>query len=143
MKRILLFILTAFFLSCTSNTIYEEPKDLIPRDSMVLLLKDMYIASSAKNIRNKNRHKNLSYLPLVYEKYKIDSARFKNSNFYYTSKIEDYGALLDEVFSEIQKEQTKFSLLKRKKDSIKKDSIEKNSKDLTNKMVPKEVQEDN
>ena len=38
-----------FLLSCTSNTIYKKPKDLIPKDSMVALLTDMYIASSAKS----------------------------------------------------------------------------------------------
>ena len=56
--------------SCTSNTIYKKPKDLIPKDSMVALLTDMYIASSAKNRKNKFLKKEKNYVVLVYEKYK-------------------------------------------------------------------------
>ena len=55
-NRITSLILIILFASCKSNTIYDEPKDLIPKDSMVLLLKDLYLATSAKSIKNKKRH---------------------------------------------------------------------------------------
>lgn len=138
MKKIVLFLTMVFILSCTSNTIYEKPKNLIPRDTMVLLLKDMYIANSAKNIKNKNLQRRFSYLPLVYNKYQIDSTRFRESNFYYTSKIESYGDLLNQVFSEIQKEQSQYSIMKKRRDSIIQDSVQRN---LKKGKVPLEVQQ--
>jgi hypothetical protein len=90
MKKILLFLIVIVLTSCTSNTILKKPKDIIPKDTMVLLLTDLFIAKSAfieKNILNQRK---INYMPLVYHKYKIDSTRFSNSNFYYTSKLEEY-----------------------------------------------------
>lgn len=92
-----LLAIVLIFASCTSNTIYEKPKDLIPKDSMVALLTDMYVASSAKNRKNRFLKKEKNYVKLVYEKYKIDSTRFDESNAYYTSRIEDYTVMLKEV----------------------------------------------
>ena len=92
-----LVILFLVFASCTSNTIYKRPENLIPKDSMIALLTDMYIASSAKNQKNKFLKREKNYVVLVYEKYKIDSTRFDVSNSYYTSKIEDYTDMLKSV----------------------------------------------
>ena len=89
MKHTTIFLIFMTLLaSCSSNTIYDEPKDLIPKDSMVLLLKDLYLATSAKSIKNKKQQKKISYTPLVYNTYKIDSLRFSTSNFFYTSKVD-------------------------------------------------------
>ncbi|CAL2103993.1 conserved protein of unknown function [Tenacibaculum sp. 190130A14a] len=99
MKKGGYFLLTLVIVlsSCTSNTVYEKPDNLIPKDSMVALLTDMYVASSAKNRKNKFLKREKNYVKLVYEKYKIDSTRFDESNTYYTSKIEDYTDMLKEV----------------------------------------------
>jgi hypothetical protein len=97
MKKTLLFLIVVIMVSCTSNTILKKPKDLIPKDSMVLLLTDLFIAKSAfpeKNIKNQRK---INYIPLVYNKYKIDSTRFASSNFYYTSKLEEYELIYKEV----------------------------------------------
>ena len=111
--------------SCSSNTIYDEPKDLIPKDSMVLLLKDLYLATSAKSIKNKKQQKKISYTPLVYNTYKIDSLRFSSSNFFYTSKVDVYEPMLDQVMALLKKEQVFFTEAKKIKDSIFNDSIKK------------------
>lgn len=111
--------------SCSSNTIYDEPKDLIPKDSMVLLLKDLYLATSAKSIKNKKQQKKISYTPLVYNTYKIDSLRFSTSNFFYTSKVDVYEPMLDQVMELLKKEQVFFTEAKKIKDSIFNDSIKK------------------
>ena len=122
-QKLLLFFVASFFLACTSNTIYKKPKDLIPRDSMVLLIKEMFIASNAKSIKNIALQRRISYIPLIFKKYALDSTRFKSSNFYYTSKNDQYKAMLQEVLDELKKEQTKYSLIKKERDSIIKDSI--------------------
>jgi hypothetical protein len=126
MKKILLFfVVGSLFLSCTSNTIYEKPKDLIPKDSMVLLLRDLYIAAAAKNVKNKNLERKISYAPFVYDKYKIDSARFQRSNFYYTSKIDLYRPMLDQILVTLEEDRAEFNAIKKVQDSIRNDSLKK------------------
>ena len=121
-----LVILFLVFASCTSNTIYKKPENLIPKDSMIALLTDMYIASSAKNQKNKFLKREKNYVVLVYEKYKIDSTRFDVSNSYYTSKIEDYTDMLksvkkniDSLYDTYEEEYlVQDSITKLKKDSL-------------------------
>ena len=126
MKHTTIFLIFMTLLaSCSSNTIYDEPKDLIPKDSMVLLLKDLYLATSAKSIKNKKQQKRISYTPLVYNTYKIDSLRFNTSNFFYTSKVDVYEPMLEQVMVLLKKEQAFFTEAKKIKDSIFNDSIKK------------------
>ena len=97
MKKSILFISLLTLFSCTSKTILEKPKDLIPKDTMVLLLTDLYIAKTAFHEKNLNNERKVNYTPLVYKKFKIDSARFIKSNFYYTSKLDEYDLIFNEV----------------------------------------------
>tara|TARA_B100000787_G_scaffold18874_1_gene13075 strand:+ start:181 stop:699 length:519 start_codon:yes stop_codon:yes gene_type:complete len=118
---ILLFIL---LVSCTSNTIFEKPKDLIPKDTMSLLLQEMIISTSAKFIKNKNNQKNINYMPFVYERFKIDSTRFESSNYYYMSTIDLYQEILENTKANINAQQEILKKAKKQLDSIKKDSIQ-------------------
>ena len=102
MKKISYLFIFIFLVSCTSNTIFEKPKDLIPRDTMSLLLQEMMIASSAKFIKNKSQQKNINYMPFVYEKFKIDSTRFYASNYYYISKIDLYLEILEDAKTNLE-----------------------------------------
>lgn len=119
MKQFLYFFVVLFMASCTSNTIYKEPENLIPKDSMMTLLTDMYIASSSKNVKNKFLKKEKDYMLLVYEKYKIDSARFIISNTYYTSKPEEYNEMLLEVKKRLTAQNLELEKLINERDSIK------------------------
>ena len=56
MKNIFYIFLLILLGSCTSNTIFEKPENLIPKDTMSLLVQEMSIATSAKYINNKNFH---------------------------------------------------------------------------------------
>jgi hypothetical protein len=123
MRQISYFFLFMFFASCTSNTIFEKPKDLIPKDTMSLLLQEMMVSSSAKFIKNKNNQKNINYMPFVYENFKIDSSRFESSNYYYMSKIDVYQEILENVQNSIAARQEVLTNMKTVLDSIKKDSI--------------------
>ena len=102
-KASVIIVIFCVFLSCTSNTIYEKPKDLIPKDSMVLLLKDLYVASAARNLKNIRLQKRFSYVPLIYKKYEIDSARFQRSNFFKKSNYFFFIMLLRLIFLAIEK----------------------------------------
>jgi hypothetical protein len=126
MRQITYCFLFMFFASCTSNTIFEKPKDLIPKDTMSLLLQEMMISSSAKFIKNKNNQKNINYMPFVYENFKIDSTRFESSNYYYMSKIDVYQEILENTQNSIAARQEVLTNMKTVLDSIKKDSIQGN-----------------
>ncbi len=97
MLRIL--VIVSFFLlaSCTSRTIYKKPDDLISKDQMVDMWTDIYIAHAARAVKNSNLERKVNYMPFIYEKYQIDSARFMRSNIYYTSKVEVYEELFKKV----------------------------------------------
>ena len=97
--RILIVIwILALATSCTSRTIYKKPDDLISKKVMIDLWTDIYIANSAKSVKNQRLERKINYMPFIYQKYKIDSARFMRSNVYYTSKIETY----EEMFREVE-----------------------------------------
>lgn len=125
MKKGLVLLLMIGIISCTSNTIYKKPEDLISKDSMVILLTDLYLASSSKIYRNKFDERNIDYTYLIYEKYKIDSARFRRSNFYYTTKIDDYEKIYKGIEQNLEVLSKKYKGIKKVKDSIRKDSITK------------------
>ena len=125
MKKLSFLLLFTFMVSCTSNTIFEKPKDLIPRDTMTLLIKDMMIASSAKFVKNNNEQKKINYMAFIYDKYKIDSLRFQNSNFYYTSKIDVYEEIFMDVKTSLKDKKNFYNNLSKRKDSIRRDSIKK------------------
>lgn len=105
MKKLIFFFGLITLTSCTSNSIYEKPKDLIPKDTMIALLADLYIANTAFYEKNIHLEKKVNYSPFIYNKYKIDSLRFKNSNFYYTSKIDEYHELYKQVKVRLTKQE--------------------------------------
>jgi hypothetical protein len=123
MKRLGFLSVIFLLVSCTSNTIFEKPKDLIPRDSMVNLIQEMMIASSAKFVNNINSERDIQYMAFIYEKYKIDSARFNRSNTYYISTIDEYVNLFQEIKDSLEKKSNYFKRLKKQKDSLRRDSI--------------------
>jgi hypothetical protein len=103
MHKLSIYIITILILgACTSNTIYKKPDDLISKKQMVNLLTDIYIANAASGIKNKNLEKNIDYMPLIYEKYGIDSIRFQHSNTYYISRLDDYKEIFEKVEERIK-----------------------------------------
>lgn len=129
MQRTILVILTILFVyACTSNTIYKKPDDLIDEDVMVELIVDIHLASAAKSAKNNYGKYGVNYMPLIYEKYKIDSARFVRSSFYYASDIDVETKLLKRVQSRIEQLKNKNAELVEIQDSLeqaKKDAAKK------------------
>ncbi|CAM1342998.1 DUF4296 domain-containing protein [Tenacibaculum aestuarii] len=149
MRKAAYILIGLLLVSCTSNTIYEKPENLIPKDSMIALLTDMYIASSAKNQKNKFLERENNYMTLVYEKYKIDTTRFDISNIYYISQVDEYTEILKKVKFNIDSLYSMYrgnpnveeGIKKSKeiKNTIEKDSV-LNKKQLL-KEIPKELKE--
>ena len=126
MKKIIYLFLAIGIVSCTSNTIYKKPKDLIPKDSMVMLMQEMYVAASARNVKNKELQTKVNYMPLVYDKFKIDSLRFASSNLYYTSKIEIYNEIVEQVKNNLDTLKKQYELKLKIKDSLKREEKMRN-----------------
>lgn len=98
MKHTIYIIITSLFLvSCTSNTIYKKPDDLIPKDQMIDVLVDIQLALGGKAGKNLNGNYSVDYMPLVFEKYNIDSARFARSSFFYHTDIDNDNQILLKV----------------------------------------------
>jgi hypothetical protein len=118
-----LFFLSVFLMACTSNTMIKKPDNLIPKNQMEDLIMDMLIAAGAENIKNIDLERNVNYFPLVFEKYGIDSTRFKESNYYYTSQIDDYEKILKKVDERLKALKEKLDNEIKLQDSLKNDSI--------------------
>ena len=125
MKNICFYLGILFLFSCTSNTILEKPSNLIPKDSMSLLIEEMMIASSSKFIKNKFQENDVNYTTLVYERFKIDSLRFQKSNLYYISKIDDYQKIIEKAIQSLEAKKAFYGSQKTRLDSLRKDSIKK------------------
>ena len=122
-KLVYIFFLSILVFSCTSNTIIKKPDDLIPKDQMVDLLTDLLLANGGKNIKNINLERDVNYFPVVFEKYKIDTTQFKKSNFYYTSRIDDYDEILKKVENRLKELKKIYDKERAVLDSIRKDSL--------------------
>ena len=118
-KKIYIFILSVFLGACTSNTILKKPENLIPKEQMVDLLTDIFLANGGDNIKNLNLQRNVNYFPLIFDKYQIDTIQFKESNYYYTSKIDDYDEILGEVDKRLKALRKQLEFEVKMKDSIK------------------------
>ena len=83
---------------------------------MIDLWTDIYIAHGARTVKNKKLERRLNYMPLVFNKFNIDSARFMRSNIYYTSRIEDYEKMLKKVQENIQELKDSYDIISNDRD---------------------------
>lgn len=129
MKR-LIYILICVFFSC--NSAIEKPKkpgNLISEEKMVDIMYDVFLLNSAKGV-NKRILENNGVFPeqYVFEKYKIDSAQFANSNNYYAYDTKTYESILNRIKEKIELKKKEYEALEkveeaermRKADSIRK-----------------------
>jgi len=98
--KVFYFLFMVFLIfSCTDKVNYEKPEDLIDKEKMTNLLYDMHLAVGTSNIKNVHLEKNRNYMSLVFHKYGVDSTQFATSNIYYTSNINEY----EEIYEEVQR----------------------------------------
>ncbi|PNQ75081.1 DUF4296 domain-containing protein [Hanstruepera neustonica] len=111
MKKALIFstgILMVIF-SCKDNMEPTKPENLISQDEMVNILIDLSLVSSAKGL-NKKILENNGITPdrYVFEKHKIDSIQFAESNAYYAYFIDDYSNIYVRVKDSLEKLKMKY-----------------------------------
>ena len=109
---LLLSIIMTFASSCQDIKKIEKPDNLIAKEVMVSILTDVYISNASRSINNKLlKEYNIKLDSLIYNKYKIDSLQFIESNAYYSSDLKTYAKIITSV-------EERLNLLKIEKDSI-------------------------
>ncbi|NJB82320.1 DUF4296 domain-containing protein [Wenyingzhuangia aestuarii] len=96
------FFLFTALVACNSNTIIKKPENLIPKDKMVDILLDTYIAKTARNIKNVNGERTVNYHALIYKEHGTDSLAFNKSLKYYTSDIKQHEEILKLVEAKLE-----------------------------------------
>lgn len=86
---------------------------------MISIFVDLHLAQAGKNVKNLDQKRNENYYQLVYDKYQIDTIRFKESNDYYASLIDEYHLMFVEVENRLLKLQEKYMEERDIEDSIK------------------------
>lgn len=122
-KYLTVLVVVFLFIACTSNTIIKKPDNLISKDEMVDLLTDLLIAQGAENVRNLDENRSVNYYPLVFEKYNIDTTQFRESNYYYTTKIDDYDEIIRRVQTKLEKMMKEVDDKRALEDSLRRERI--------------------
>lgn len=122
MKKIVALICCILIVgSCQDVKKPQRPENLIPKDTMVLIFTDTYLANAARNLNKKIIEKNKVALDsLIYKKYHIDSLRFATSNAYYSLDINTYTEILEKAEKNIYNKKTILDSLVRKNEEDKK-----------------------
>tara|TARA_B100001057_G_C22788068_1_gene926431 strand:+ start:267 stop:716 length:450 start_codon:yes stop_codon:yes gene_type:complete len=98
LKKVVYILVLVILASCQHVDRPEKPENLIPKDQMVQILAEAYTGNAARSISNRTlREEGLQIDSLIYNKYRIDSLQFVESNDYYASEINDYIAIMEEV----------------------------------------------
>ena len=133
-KQLNYFLLLLLIFSCKNNSIDKpkKPDNLIPKDTMVEILYDVSLVSSAKGV-NKKLMEEKGILPedYIYKKHNIDSLQFALSNEYYAFNLKTYEDIYKSVKIKLEKDKNHFQKLieieQKTKDSLNK--IKKKAKD--------------
>lgn len=130
MNKIIIVVLAFLVLSCSTSTI-EKPEKLIDQATMENILYDLAMLQAIKGHNPKKLPENsINPKTYVFQKYKIDSTQFAQSNKYYSSDVAGYKKLYENIISKITQEKKNVEAQIKKeleaKQKQKKDSIKKN-----------------
>lgn len=112
MKRIIIVILAMFLVQCKNNKIDrpDRPDNLLTEDQMVEVLYDMTLMSAAKGLNRRVIENNgIDPEEFVYNKHKIDSAQFAESNRYYSYDIKLYESIYRRVKKKLENQKALFN----------------------------------
>ena len=125
----ILFILILSFFGCQNVDHPEKPENLIPKDKMVDILTETYLANAARSVDNKTIiAKGIKMDSLIYRNFDVDSIQFAKSNAFYANDVNTYMSIFQEVEARLDVMQKKMDSLWESERYIK-DSISKKSKE--------------
>ncbi|MBS9462385.1 DUF4296 domain-containing protein [Flagellimonas sp. 389] len=121
MKKIIVFFLGLLFFSCGEKVV-EKPENLIPKEKMIAILHDLAILKAATtSYKQLMESQGITTMEFLYEKHKIDSAQFSQSDLYYASIPLEYESIYESVSAKLEKRHKRLEDAKKKvNDSVKK-----------------------
>ncbi|MEP2279531.1 DUF4296 domain-containing protein [Maribacter sp.] len=129
MKHLLYLIFILLLVTSCVEELIEKPNNLIPEDKMVLIIKEMAIVNAAKATNlSKLRENGVEPTNFIFNKFKIDSAQFVDSDRYYASKPLRYENMYKKVEAELEEQRLALEAEKKVRDSI--GVAEKSKKDI-------------
>ena len=112
--RSLSFILIIFTLltsACSGSN--DKPKDLIPKEKMSLILRDMVVLEATFNTRlirlTDKDERMIRYNDEILNQHQVSKQAFDDSYEYYLDHEEDFEAIMELVFEELNKMETEAS----------------------------------
>jgi hypothetical protein len=125
MKNLFVLLLALLLTSC-GEKLLDKPEDLIPKEKMINILKDITILNSARSTSVTVLHDyKIEPTTFVFSKYGVDSLQFVASDKYYASLPNEYEAMYLEIEKQLDYEKEQMSEAKRIKDSL---DLERNLK---------------
>ena len=131
MKKTIILLATVFvFISCKDQVI-KKPNRLIEKETMVNIMYDLSVLDGIK-YQNPSSLDSFKINPkkYIYNKYKIDSVQFAQSNIYYASNYEEYSGIIDEINNRLTKKKSEVTAVikadAKKKKLVKKPILPKN-----------------
>lgn len=121
------------FFGC-GEKLLKKPDNLIPKEKMINILKELTIINSAKKTSAVVLHEQkIDPTGIVFNKYGIDSLQFVMSDRYYASVPAEYEAMYVEIEKQLEEQQKQIITEKKLKDSL---ELQKN---LKTKVIKKKV----
>lgn len=117
MKNLLL-LFACILMSCGKSSV-EKPDNLIPEEQMIEIYYDLALLEAIKTQRPLMlQQANIEPTVYIYKKYKIDSIQFAQSNRYYSSDMEEYKQMHQEVARRIEENKKQLDAELRKNGGI-------------------------
>ena len=108
---LLLILLFLFASSCSGSK--EKPKDLIQKEKMSLILKDMVLLEATFNTRlirlDDKDDRMIKYNEEILNEHQVSKQTFDESYDYYLDHEEDFEDIMELVFEELNKMETEAS----------------------------------
>lgn len=105
--------------SCQNIQEVPKPENLIPEAKMTNILEDLAKIEAAINLNTRDFEKRgINPTAYIFEKYKIDSVQFAQSNAYYMQNFEISKRMYQEVRSRLKQQKQALDSLIHLKDSI-------------------------
>ena len=145
MKKFIIILLSLVVVSCVEKLI-KKPDNLIPRNKMVAILKDMAILNAGKATKTNTRilkENGIEPTQHLFEKYDIDSTVFVEIDRYYASLPLAYVSIYEEIEALLTKEKKLMDETKKISDSLKVIELQKfRKKNDSIKEIPVKISSD-
>lgn len=140
MKKIVLPFFLILLFSCGEKVV-EKPENLIPKEKMALVLHDLAILNTIESSFSSTLKKyDIEVMEFLYNKHKIDSVQFSQSDLYYASIPLEYQSIYEQVEAILETRRKAIEEeSKKRKDSISDSRKKKNDSTKKSNLTKKEV----